>query len=192
METTYLRITAITIGLGSILFLVAAFLPTSRVFVEPSPDKKFEIILDMKGMWIMSQILFGLGSILTVVGLGLFSIGLKEITQTILSFSSILLLGVGALLWSWHVTERIIDPQGFAEGTNTPYLFLIYSVLTQVGLLLLGLFLWKSFVPHWISWMLIIGSGLIFILLVIFKDMPPFVYYVLTIILAVTLLITQE
>jgi hypothetical protein len=33
-------------GLGSVLFLVATFLPYSRVFAESSPDRKMDIIMN--------------------------------------------------------------------------------------------------------------------------------------------------
>ena len=92
-------------------------------------------------------------------------------------------------MWSWHVTERILDPQGFAYGTNTPYLFLIYSILTEIGLFLIGFYLLKTHVRDWVAWMFIIGAALLFILMFIFKDMPPFVYYVLTLVMSVALLV---
>lgn len=38
------------------------------------------------------------------------------------------------------------------------------------------------------SWTLIVGSGLFFVLYAIFRDMPPFVYYLLTIPLGIALL----
>jgi hypothetical protein len=176
-------------GLGSILFLVAAFLPYSRVFIEQSAEKKIEIIMNMRGMWNFGHVLFGFGSLITVAGLGLLVSGNREAGSLILSYLAVILLGTGALLWSWHVTERMLDPQGFADGTNTPYLFLIYSVLTQIGLFLIGFYLLKAHIKDWVAWMFIIGSAVLFILMIIFRDMPPFVYYVLTLVMSVAFLV---
>ncbi|MGW8315806.1 MAG: hypothetical protein ACWGNV_09425 [Bacteroidales bacterium] len=186
MDTDF-RTSSVLIGLGSVMFLVAAFLPVSRVYVEPDPEKKLEIILDLKGMWNLSSGLFGAGSLVMVIGWALFVFSFNELSKVIIPLASIILLGTGALLWTWHVTERILHPEGFAKGTNTPYLFWVYSMLTQIGLFLAGWFLLRMPLANWPGWMLIAGSVLLFILMVVFKDMPPFVYYLLTLVLAITL-----
>lgn len=173
-------------------FLVAAFLPVSKVYTEPSPEKKLEIITNMRAMWNTSSVLFGLGSLIMVTGLGFFTLRFNDTGKAALSYAGIILLGIGALLWTWHVTERIIHPEGFTGGTNTPYLFAIYSVLTQAGLFLIGLFLLNTVVPDWVAWMLMIASVALFILMVIFRDMPPFVYYLLTIIMAITMMVNLK
>jgi hypothetical protein len=189
MEHSLLKSAAWVIGVGSLLFAVAAFLPYSRIFIEQDPVKRMAIIIEMKKMWNAGQVLFGLGAIVTVIGLAIFLFGFKEITARGLSWVSVIILGTGAILWSWHVTERLISPEQFARGTNTPYLFAIYSVLTQAGLFLLGVILFKTAMANWVSWMFMTGSVLLFILMVILKDMPPFVYYILTLILSVVLFI---
>lgn len=181
------RTSSVLLGVGSVLFLVAAFLPVSRVYAEPDPEKKLEIILELKWMWNLSSVLFGIGSLVVVFGWALFVFSFNELSKVIIPLASIILLGTGALLWTWHVTERIIHPVGFVNGTNTPHLFLVYSLLTQVGLALAGWFLLRMPVPDWPGWMLIFGSAILFILMLVFKDMPPFVYYLLTLVLAITL-----
>lgn len=178
---------AILLGIGSFLFLVAAFLPYSRVFAEPSPEKKLAIIMNMRKLWNIGQILFGLGAIITAVAFGFLSFGLREITGIVGSRIGFFLMLAGALLWSWHVTERMINPAAFTSGNNTPYLFVVYSVFTQVGLVLLGILFVNSSIANWVGWMFIIGSALFFVLMVIFKDMPPFVYYLISIIASVVI-----
>ena len=138
-------------------------------------------------MWIFGHILFGLGSIITVVAFGIQSYGLKEIANSMWSHLGVILMSLGAVLWCWIVIERIINPEDFAYGRNTPFLFPAYSLLTQLGLVFIGIMLLKSSMANWIAWMFIIGSVILFLLMVIFKDMPPFVYYVLTIVAAVAL-----
>jgi len=61
MEPSLQRTVSILLRFGSLLFLIAAFLPYSKAFVEPEAEKKLEIILGMKKMWIFGHILFGLG-----------------------------------------------------------------------------------------------------------------------------------
>jgi len=122
-----------------------------------------------------------------VLGMGWVLFGQKETAHSVLSYASILLLGTGALLWCIHITERIIDPSGFAHGSNTPYLFLVYSIFTIIGLLLFGILLLKTSLGSWTGWMFIAGSIIILGLMVLFKDMPPFVYYLLTLIFSFAL-----
>jgi len=94
-----------------------------------------------------------------------------------------LLLLAGAALWTWHCTERLLSLEGFANGTLTPYLFLIYFVLSLAGLMCYGIFLLGTSLSGWTGWLLIAG-----ILYIIFKDMPPLVFYVFTLVLAIKLL----
>jgi 4-hydroxybenzoate polyprenyltransferase len=58
----------------------------------------------------------------------------------------------------------------------------------MAAFLLIGFLLLHTGFPAWAAWSLIGGSLLFFILYVIFKDMPPFVHYVLGLILGVVLL----
>lgn len=183
-----IKLASIVLMLGSLFFLIAAFLPYSKVFIEPDAEKRVEIILSMQRMWIAGHVMFALGSLITVIGLGMYMSGMERLHNTVLTFTGIILLAVGALLWTWHVTERIIHPEGFARGNLTPYLFLAYSLLTQAGLLIIGYVMIRSNMISWVGWMFLIGSASLFVLMVIFKDMPPFVYYLLTLVFSVALL----
>lgn len=177
---------------GSLLFLVAAFMPISRVYVEPSPEQKIELIMASKIQWNISMVFFVLGSIITAVGLGLFVFRSETSVRFLIpAYIGSAIILIGALLWSWHVIERIISPEGFARGTNTPFLFVLYSILTQFGLILLGIFLLYSNYSNWVGKAMIAGISLLFILMLIFKDMPPFVYYIFTMILAVVLIVAS-
>ena len=192
MESALQKTTALVLGLGSLLFLVAAFLPYSRIFAEPDTEKKLAIIMEMKKMWTIGQVLFGLGAVVTVIGLGLLSYRFRDLSVARWSHLGVLLMLIGSLLWCWHLWERTIDPESFVKGLQTPYLFVIYSILSQIGLALVGFLLLRSGIANWVGWMFIIGSGLFFLLMVIFKDMPPFVYYVLTMIAAVVMFIDAD
>ena len=55
----------------------AAFLPVSRVFDEPSPAHKLEIITASPNAWTAAQILFGIGAMLTIGGLALAAFHLR-------------------------------------------------------------------------------------------------------------------
>ena len=188
MGLTSNRMVALVLMTGSFLFLVAAFMPYSRVFAENDPTSRLAILNRLRTQWRFGQILFGLGSLITVLGLSLLVLRYRESVPGRMAWIALLLLFSGALLWSWHCVERMISPEGFVNGTLTPYLFMIYSVFTLSGLILYGVFLLGTELSGWTGWMFIVGMGILTVLLILFKDMPPFVYYVFTLVLAINLL----
>lgn len=192
METTIHKSVVIGLAIASLLFLIAAFLPISKVYTEPLLERKIDYIQQMPGMWKYQQILFIAGSMITSLMLIFQALNLKNIPNSNLAMLGSIAILIGAILWGWHACERIIDPQGFANGQNTAYLFLLYSMLTQIGIALFGIALLQSDIPNWIGWMLIIGASLIFLIIIIAGDMPPFVYYLLTLIMSIGLLVKQD
>ena len=71
MQISLQKMSAIVIILGSVLFLIAAFLPISRVFAEPSAVRKLEIIAASPNAWFVAQIFFALGAMVTVTGIAI-------------------------------------------------------------------------------------------------------------------------
>jgi len=188
MELLQSKASGLILLLGSLLFMIAAFLPYSRVFAESDPGVRLEILQQQRKMWSTGQILFVLGSVITVLGLFFLYFRLRDSIPGTWALFSVIMLLAASLLWSWHCVERMISPEGFVNGTLTPRLFLLYSILTQAGLIVFGILLLGTNMASWTGWMLIAGTALISILMIIFKDMPPFVYYVFTLILAIKLL----
>jgi len=174
---------------GSILFLIAAFLPYSRVFMEPDPSAKLEILHQKRLQWNLGQVLFSTGAVIAALGLAFLFVKHRESVRGSWPMFGVVILLIGSLLWSWHCIERMISPEGFVNGTLTPYLFILYSILTQAGLIVFGIFLLQTGLANWTGWMLIGGIALISLLMIIFKDMPPFVYYLFTFVLAIKLLV---
>jgi hypothetical protein len=188
MELLHAKTTGLILLLGSVLFMIAAFLPYSRIFAESDPTIRLEILDQQRKMWSFGQVLFALGSVITVFGLAYLYFRYRESIPGLWAWISILALLAGSILWSWHCVERLISPEGFVNGTLTPGLFLVYSLFTQAGLILFGILLLGTDLASWTGWMLILGMALLSVLMIIFKDMPPFVYYVFTLILAIKLL----
>lgn len=71
MEINLQKICAITILVGSVFFLIAAFSPVSRVFGEPLAENKLDIIMRSLNQWKVTQFLFVSGAIVTGIGIGL-------------------------------------------------------------------------------------------------------------------------
>lgn len=185
MELTFQKTCALIIVVGSVFFMIAAFSPVSRVFAIPDAGQKLELILNERLAWNISQFFFAAGAAVTVIGLGMTGAIFSNQTNTGLIYTSVILLIAGTILWVWHVYIRAADPQVFASGEIPVWLFAGYTFLTQAGLVLYGMVLLKSGLPGWLGQMMI-GSMILFLILtIIFRDMPPFVYYIITFITGV-------
>jgi hypothetical protein len=187
MDVTLQKLGALVIIAGSVLFLIAAFAPVSRVFVEPSAAKKLDIILGSRVQWTFAQGLFALGALVTAVGVGVLAVRFRlDPIAGRVALSSVALL-VGAGLWTWHVYLRAVDPQMFANGLVPVWLFVTYTLLSMAGLALLGWAFLQTDLQPWVGWMLVGSMAAFFVLAVILGDMAPFVYYVVALIAAVVL-----
>jgi hypothetical protein len=187
MNISLQKISAIVIIGGSVLFLIAAFSPISRVFPEPSAVRKLEIIVASPNAWFVAQIFFGLGAMLTVIGIAI--VGYQSCAQPFAWFihASVTILFLGALLWLWHVYARAEDPAAFAEGSLPAWPVVLYFLLTPTGLAVFGVALLRSALPQWVGWVMIASMALFLLLTVIFRDIPPFVYYAITLLTGVGL-----
>jgi hypothetical protein len=174
------RIAGCMLMIGSILFFIAAFSPIAQVFSEPNEAKKIEILTNGGRDWTVDQIFFALGSLVTAAGLALIAYQFRTTPLSWLVFLGLTAVVIGAFLWSWNVYLRAIDPQAFVRGTLPAWPFRVYTLLTQAGLAAFGIALLRSDLPGWAAWVLIGGSLIFFVLYVIFKDLPPFAYYILT------------
>lgn len=184
---TIQKIAGLVLIIGSIFFFIAAFSPISRVFTEPDAAKKLEIILGGRRPWTVSQLFFALGAIVTAAGLILTSFHFRELPAAQWLHLAAVVLAIGAGLWSWHVYLRTVDPHTFVEGSLPDWLFMAYTLFTQAGLAAAGAVLLRSEIPDWVGWVLIGGSLFFFVAFLIFKDMPPFVYYILTLLVGVVM-----
>jgi hypothetical protein len=186
---TVKRLSGIVLFTGSVLFIVAASMPVCRVFAERVPETKLAIINAAPNSWKLAQGLFGLGALVAALGFFLAYIHLRRQEARGASFTAFILALVGALLWTWHVYLRSVDVDAFVHGSLHPHwLAGAYFILTQAALLFFGLALFHAHYPRWVGW-LNIGASIIFlILLLMFGDLPPFAYYVITAITAIVLM----
>jgi len=177
-----LKIGSIIVMVGSLLFFIAAFSPISRIFGITSPERKLEIILSAQNQWMVAQVFFALGALVTAIGIGIIAYYFRGQSSSVLLNTAVVILFIGAFLWTWHVYLRAIDPQLFVDRGIPVWYFAFYTFLTQTGLVLVGFALLRTDLQNWVGWMLIGSMGLFFALTIIFKDMPPFVYYAVTLI----------
>ena len=182
------RVGAIILLVGSVLFVTAAFMPVSRVFAEPNPAAKLEIIAGNRTAWSASQVLFGLGASIAAIGLGLVAHHLRPTPGAVWAYVGLAAVILGAVLWDGHVYLRAADPEGFVEGRLIGWLFPAYALLTQFGLLAYGVAYLRAGYPAWLGGVTVAGAVIFFIILFVLKDIPPFFYYVLTFIAGIRLM----
>jgi hypothetical protein len=172
VEIGSMLVSGIVIILRSALFLCAAFTPISfRVFPEKSATRKLEVIRASPTAWSVTQILFGLGALVTAIGIGLLAYALGRQPSAWLIWASVAVLVSAAILWLWHLYRRTVDPVAFAEGRWPRRLLLAYFILTEIGLAIVGYALLRSDLAPWIGWMLIGSMALLFVLTLIYRDM---------------------
>ena len=181
------RIAAIILLVGSILFIIAAFMPVSRVYAEPSQAAKLEIITSNRTAWSASQVLFGLGASIAAIGLGFVAHHLRGAPGAVWAYIGLAAVILGAVLWDGLVYLRAVDPEGFVEGRLVGWLFPAYTLLTQVGLIAFGVSYLRAGYPAWLGGVTVGGAIIFFIIYLVFRDIPPFVYYVLTFIAGIVL-----
>ena len=174
-----IKFDAMIIGIGSILFLISAFLPISRVYALPTPDKKLALINQSRKAWKVSHILFFIGALLLAIGVVVFAFSNNEKSSSIALYFAAGLLIIGLVGWSWHLYLRNLDPVAFVKGALPTWHFRLYTVFTLAAFLLIGIAISSLGFPFWGSWVIMIGAILFFVLFIIFKDLPPFTLYLL-------------
>lgn len=173
---------------GGLLFLAAALNPSAAVFGQSDPAAKLALIQDRTTLWNASQVFFGAGATLTALAIIVFAVGLLETSAGVPLLVGGAAMLVGAILWDLHVYQRAVDPAAFVNGQLTAWLFPAYTLLTLFGLLILGLSFIQVGLPGWLGYGTAVAAVLLTVAFFVFNDMPPFVYYVITLIGAVVLL----
>lgn len=133
----------------------------------------------------MAQPLYGLGLLIVAAGVGVLAVGAPaRPARTTFAIASIALL-IGTLAWGWSLYLRATRVPEFAAGTLPAWPFTTYVLLTIGGLALLTAGMLAARFPPWLAW-LTIGAHVLFLAGYLwFKDIPPFVFYLLLLLIGV-------
>jgi len=97
-------------------------------------------------------------------------------------------LAIGALAWEWSLYLRGTHVSEFAFGTLPGWPFATYVLLTIGGIALLALGLLIGDSPSWLGWTTL-GADVVFLAGYLrFKDIPPFVFYLLLVLVGLAVL----
>ena len=169
---------------GSVLFFLGAGVAVPRVFSEPDPQQRLRMLEEHLLLWRLGQPLYALGALVAAAGVGALA-GEHEDRRAWLVVSSALLV-LGALAWSWSVYLRGRHPRRFALGGLPGWPFATYVWLTLAGLALLGVGLLQGNEPAWAAWATLAADALFVAGYVRFRDIPPFLFYLLLIVVGVS------
>lgn len=181
------RVSAVLLLAGTVLFLIAAFSPISRVFALDTEEAKIDMIASSVGAWRLAQVFFAAGAVVAAIAVGWLMVSADADWPGWLRLLPGVLMVSGAVLWSVHSYLRAADFEAFVAGTLPAWHFATYTVLTIVGLAVVGAaFLLTG--PRWLGLVLTIGPGLLLVTYLTAKDLPPFAHYLLTLVLAIHVL----
>lgn len=173
--------------IGALVFNIAAFAPFNmRFFTSNSAESRAAMIERGPWMWRALCVLFMAGAVLTVAGLLLLTLDLGIWWLWIGLAAAV----VGTYFWLRINLFRLAAvPQAVANnpGAARPW-FRWYVLLTQAAWIIFGLALLNTTLPAWLGWGLIVVTAVTFGLYVITRDLPPFVFYLLTLVIGGVLL----
>jgi hypothetical protein len=193
MTTTLSKLSAIALIIGSVLFLSAAFMSISFVYAERDPHVQIARVQSSPTAWAISNLLFAVGSVLVVVGLALFTLQLHGTSAAFSGYLGLVMIALGTLCWVVIVYYRVTLPlQEVFQSPTFGWLFIAYTVLIQATLVAYGFAFLRVGYPRWMGLGAIIPAALLCTAYLIFKDVPPFAYYVITLAIGVGLTIGRN
>jgi hypothetical protein len=190
------RLAGVTLIAGSLLFFVGAVTPVnSRVFGTDEPLLKLQYVEEDPAAWDLAMTLLGLGGLIAAIGLVPLARSVRAVTDRrilgVMAYGAASLAIGGALSWVIISSIRIArSPFDVVFGDISPWLFGTYRVFTRAAFVIFGVVLLLSGYPRWLGWMLIFVGSMMFADLVVLV-LPPFVHYLVFLILGAALLILR-
>jgi hypothetical protein len=199
-----------TLILGCALVLTGATLymwvkdPKGRVIFGQPPREWLRLVGEHQRMWRWSTVPFLAGPIITLMGQAGLAALLRGAGDPGFAEIGLLATGFGALLWVINLAARLtVDPwaaKALAASGEVPEsytavslwtstLYVIYTNLTFAGLSLYGAaILTSTLLPAWAGWLAMVGGALGLAEFAILRDAPPFMHYLIPIVIGVLLL----
>lgn len=186
MDITQITALLLILGTGLTYTGFGAFPP--RIYTEKNVEEKLNLLAALPQRWILCQWLVILGGVVAVAG-SIFLIPLfREGQGALPAIFGGVGFGLGHVFWIWSVVLRTVKPELFAKNELPGWLFGMYSFLMQLSLASFGIAFWLQGTHRVLGAGIFLGALLVLGLFLKFKDMPPFVYYAMTLAIGLTLL----
>jgi len=213
---TWRPFTGIVLILGGVLFQGSAWIPLTIGPPTPLTDSKgtfiyllppqevLGVVLHHQALWWWTNAFFMGSTIVTMLGLALLTMLLWQAGDPIFSHLGLILFVLAATLWLiQRAVPLSIDPWAAQELTRTGVmpgyyvpltlwtqtLFAIYTLLAYCALAAYGgAMLSTRLLPRWMGWLTIVYSLAGLVLLGVTGDVPPFLYYLLPVVMGILLL----
>ncbi len=190
---------------GSILFLVGAFDPALfRVWTAPD-EVQLRLIHERRRAWMVANTLFVAGTVLTTaallavpdrLGADAAALGRLAGTTYLLAavawlLSLVFRLSVTPVAATTFVSTGVVDPTYDMLRRWSSGMFATFTILAGISIVALGLaVLLGGALPVLLGWTMVILGAVIVGGFVVAGDMPPFVAYLPTAALGVSLLVS--
>jgi len=190
------RLAGVTLIAGSLLFFVGATMPVnSHVFGTDDALVKLRYIEEDPAAWDLAMAMLAAGGLTAAIGLVPLARSVQQVTDRrilgVIAYGAATLAIGGAVSWVIISSIRIArSPLDVVFVDISPLLFGTYRVFTRAAFVIFGVVLLLSGYPRWLGWMLIVVGAMMFADLVALV-LPPFVHYVVFLILGAALLVLR-
>jgi len=177
--------------IGSILYIFAAA-PMSRIYGGRDADA---VVAEIQAHWrayVVSQTMFGAGSVVTGVGTALMAVRFAEASGPLLPVVGALSMLGGGVLWALISYDRTLDfERFFREYGSFGWRAVAWLALTGIGLAIYGFIFLDAGFPEWVAygtWVLVglqVGGAI-----VAPKLVPPQIYYLATLLIGAVAVVT--
>lgn len=187
------RLAGVTLIAGSLLFFTGATMPVAtHVFGTGDALLKLRYIEEDPATWDLAMAMLAVGGLTAAIGLVLLARSVQGVTNRrilgVVAHGAATLAIVGALSLVIISYVRIArSPYEVVFVDINPWLWGTYRVFTRAAFIIFGVVLLLSGYPRWLGWMLIFPGAIMSADLVVLV-LPPFVHYVVFVILGATLL----
>jgi hypothetical protein len=184
---------------GSAVFDFGVGIGVPRVWMERDQNTRLRMLEAGRVSWRIAQPLVGLGAIIAGAGAGYLAVdAATRSSQVVFTIACAAMMG-GALAWCWSLYLRGTRIEDFVFGRQPAWPFLTYVLLTISGIALVGVgMLVGEFAdargggstqqfPTWLAWLLIVADVGFLAAYIGYKDIPPFVFYLLLLVAGITL-----
>jgi hypothetical protein len=184
-----LQITAFLLIFGNMLIVTGFGTFPYIIYIGNDVQEKLDLLTAQPQRWILSQLLVISGGIFFVAGSVFLFLLFRESQGFLPAGIGVVGFVLGQVFWMWIVRMRIIEPWRQAKDEFPGWLYKAFSYLTLLGLAGFGIAFWIQEIRPVLGIGISFGAFALLGLFLMFKGMPPIVYYLPTLIIGLALLV---